>query len=48
MPGALPAKVWPNPGLAGIYRALAEHEKRQEYPEAAEAAQAAFAALWTG
>ncbi|MFE5542081.1 hypothetical protein ACFQ78_41125 [Streptomyces sp. NPDC056519] len=23
-----------NPGLASIYRALAEHEKRQAYPEA--------------
>ncbi|WP_037935328.1 recombinase family protein [Streptosporangium roseum] len=34
-----------NPGLASIYRALAEHEKRQAYPEAVEAAHADFAAL---
>ncbi|WP_425575388.1 hypothetical protein [Streptomyces lavendulocolor] len=37
-----------NPGLASTYRALAEHRKRQAYPKAAEAAQVAFAALWTG
>ncbi len=34
-----------NPSLSSIYRALAEHEKRQAYPEAAEAARADFAAL---
>ncbi|MFK0258676.1 recombinase family protein [Streptomyces sp. NPDC090445] len=33
-----------NPGLASIYRALAEHEKRQAYPEAVEAAHADFQA----
>ncbi|MGW0769221.1 recombinase family protein [Streptomyces sp. NPDC002676] len=36
-----------NPGLASIYRALAEHEKRQACPEAVEAAHADFAALQT-
>jgi DNA invertase Pin-like site-specific DNA recombinase len=34
-----------NPGLATIYRALAEHEKRQAYPEAVAQAHADFAAL---
>ena len=34
-----------NPSLAGIYRALAEHEKTQAYPEAVEAAHADFALL---
>ncbi|MDW6066435.1 hypothetical protein SAZ11_62625 [Streptomyces sp. FXJ1.4098] len=34
-----------NPGLASIYRALAEHEKRQAYPEAVEAAHSDFATL---
>jgi len=34
-----------NPSLSSIYRALAEHEKNQAYPEAAEAAHADFAAL---
>ncbi|MFE3558535.1 recombinase family protein [Streptomyces sp. NPDC059193] len=34
-----------NPSLASIYRALAEHEKREVYPEAIEAAHADFAAL---
>ena len=34
-----------NPGLASIYRALAEHEKRQRYPEAVEQAHADFAAV---
>ncbi|MER6502817.1 hypothetical protein ABT218_26435 [Streptomyces sp. NPDC001455] len=34
-----------NPGLASIYRALAEHEKRQAYPEAVAQAHAGFAAL---
>ncbi|MER5436074.1 recombinase family protein [Streptomyces sp. NPDC002588] len=34
-----------NPGLASIYRALAEHEKAQAYPEAVEVACADFAAL---
>lgn len=34
-----------NPGMAGIYRALAKHEKRQTHPEAAEAAHADSATL---
>lgn len=34
-----------NPSLASIYRALAEHEKAQAYPEAVEQARADFAAL---
>ncbi|MFF2404938.1 recombinase family protein [Streptomyces goshikiensis] len=34
-----------NPSLSSIYRALAEHEKRQAYPEAVTQAQADFAAL---
>lgn len=34
-----------NPGLARIYRALAEHERAQAYPEAVEQAHADFAAL---
>ena len=34
-----------NPSLSSIYRALAEHEKAQAYPEALEAAHADFAAL---
>ncbi|WP_443075640.1 recombinase family protein [Streptosporangium sp. NBC_01469] len=34
-----------NPSLASIYRALAEHEKTQAYPEAVEAAHADFALL---
>jgi hypothetical protein len=34
-----------NPSLASIYRALAEHEKRQQYPAAVEQAHADFAAL---
>ena len=34
-----------NPGLASIYRALVEHEKRQRYPEAVEQAHADFAVL---
>jgi hypothetical protein len=34
-----------NPSLASIYRALAEHEKAQAYPEAVEAAHADFALL---
>ena len=34
-----------NPSLSSIYRALAEHEKTQAYPEAVEAAHADFAAL---
>jgi hypothetical protein len=37
-----------NPGLASIYRALAEHEKRQRYPEAVEQAHTDFAALQAG
>lgn len=36
-----------NPGLASIYRALAEHEKRQAYPEAVAQAHADFTALRT-
>jgi DNA invertase Pin-like site-specific DNA recombinase len=34
-----------NPSVSSIYRALAEHEKAQAYPEAIEAAHADFAAL---
>lgn len=34
-----------NPALASIYRALAEHDKAQAYPEAIEQAHADFAAL---
>jgi hypothetical protein len=34
-----------NPSVASIYRALAEHAKREAYPEAVEAAHADFAAL---
>lgn len=34
-----------NPSLSSIYRALAEHEKTQAYPEAVETAHADFAAL---
>ncbi|MFJ2094634.1 recombinase family protein [Streptomyces sp. NPDC087901] len=34
-----------NPSLSSIYRALAEHEKAQAYPEAVETAHADFAAL---
>jgi DNA invertase Pin-like site-specific DNA recombinase len=34
-----------NPSVASIYRALAEHEKAQAYPEAVETAHADFAAL---
>lgn len=34
-----------NPSLASIYRALAEHERRQRHPEAVEQAHADFAAL---
>jgi hypothetical protein len=34
-----------NPSLASIYRALAEHDKRQAYPQAVEQAHADFAAL---
>ncbi|MEV6909079.1 hypothetical protein [Amycolatopsis sp. NPDC051071] len=33
-----------NPGLASIYRALAEHEKAQAYPDAVDQAHAEFAA----
>ena len=33
-----------NPSLAGIYRALAEHDTRQRYPEAIEQGHADFAA----
>ena len=34
-----------NPSLASIYRALAEHEKTQSYPDAVEQAHVDFAAL---
>ena len=34
-----------NPSVASIYRALAEHDKREAYPEAVEQAHADFAAL---
>ncbi|MCA1821746.1 MAG: recombinase family protein [Pseudonocardia sp.] len=34
-----------NPSLASIYRALAEHDKRQHYPDVVEKAHADFAAL---
>lgn len=34
-----------NPSVASIDRALAEHEKTQEYPEAVETAHADFTAL---
>ncbi|MFF0384150.1 hypothetical protein [Streptomyces sp. NPDC004286] len=34
-----------NPSVASIYRALAEHENTQAYPEAVETAHADFAAL---
>ncbi|MFB7917923.1 recombinase family protein [Streptomyces sp. NPDC056061] len=37
-----------NPSVAGIYRALAEHAKREAYPEAVEQAHADFAALQAG
>ncbi|MFF9607796.1 hypothetical protein ACF1GY_37010 [Streptomyces sp. NPDC014684] len=37
-----------NPSMASIYRALAEHAKREAYPEAAEQAHADFAALQGG
>ncbi|MFF0311880.1 hypothetical protein ACFYSC_30960 [Streptosporangium sp. NPDC004379] len=37
-----------NPSVAGIYRALAEHARREAYPEAIEAAHADFAALQAG
>ncbi|MFC8828391.1 hypothetical protein ACFT9I_23940 [Streptomyces sp. NPDC057137] len=34
--------------MAGIYRALAEHAKREAYPEAVEQAHADFAVLQAG
>ncbi|MEV8546998.1 recombinase family protein [Streptomyces sp. NPDC051572] len=37
-----------NPSVASVYRALAEHAKRDAYPEAVEAAHAEFAALQAG
>ncbi|MGY0070182.1 recombinase family protein [Streptomyces sp. QTS137] len=37
-----------NPSVANIYRALAEHAKREAYPEAVEQAHAGFAALQVG
>ncbi|MBC9727680.1 recombinase family protein [Streptomyces sp. TRM68367] len=36
-----------NPSVASVYRALAEHAKREAYPEAVEAAHTDFAALQT-
>lgn len=36
-----------SPSVASIYRALAEHDKRQTYPEAVQAAHADFAVLTT-
>ena len=37
-----------NPSLASIYRALAEYDKRQRYPEAVEQAHVDFAAAQAG
>lgn len=37
-----------NPSLASIYRALAEHDKHQRYPEAIEQARAEFSTSLTG
>ncbi|WP_443074883.1 hypothetical protein [Streptomyces sp. NBC_01431] len=37
-----------NPSVASIYRALAEHAKREAYPEAVEQAHVDFAALQVG
>ncbi|XDO63724.1 recombinase family protein [Streptomyces sp. RLB1-33] len=37
-----------NPSVGGIYRALAEHAKREAYPEAVERAHADFPALQAG
>ncbi|WP_322724075.1 hypothetical protein [Streptomyces spongiae] len=37
-----------NPSVASVYRALAEHAKRETYPEAIKAAHADFAALQAG
>ncbi|MFF8395144.1 hypothetical protein [Streptomyces sp. NPDC016172] len=37
-----------NPSVASIYRALAEHARREVYPEAVEQAHADFAALQVG
>ncbi|MGP4004625.1 hypothetical protein [Streptomyces sp. 8N706] len=37
-----------NPSVASIYRALAEHAKREAYPEAIAQAHTDFAALQTG
>jgi hypothetical protein len=37
-----------NPSLASVYRALAEHEKTQRYPDAVEQACAEYAALRQG
>lgn len=37
-----------NPSVASIYRALAEHAKREAYPEALKQAHADFAALRSG
>lgn len=37
-----------NPSVASIYRALAEHAKRERYSEAIEQAHADFASIETG
>ncbi|MFF4625637.1 hypothetical protein [Nonomuraea jabiensis] len=37
-----------NPSLASIYRALAEHEETQRYPDAVEQARVEYAALHQG
>jgi hypothetical protein len=37
-----------NPAVASLYRALAEHAKREAYPEAFEQDRADFAALQAG
>ncbi|MEV1174788.1 hypothetical protein [Nonomuraea sp. NPDC049784] len=37
-----------NPSLAGVYRALAEHEKAQRYPNAVEQARDEYGALRQG
>ncbi|WP_209446036.1 hypothetical protein [Streptomyces sp. MZ04] len=42
------ARKGQNPSAASVYQALAEHERRQAYPEAVEQAHADFAALQAG
>ncbi|MBB5777714.1 hypothetical protein [Nonomuraea jabiensis] len=37
-----------SPSLAGVYRALAEHEKARRYSDAAEQARAEYATLHQG